>query len=73
MAQRSGFQPLSHVEILGFYIGSNTYYNHGVLKFANGNIYEGNWKDGKYNGHGVCKFADGRVLDGQWKDDKFLG
>jgi hypothetical protein len=45
----------------------------GVYKFANGNVYEGEWKDRKYNGKGVYKFADEGVYDGEFKDGKYNG
>ena len=44
------------------------------MKFANGNIHEGNYKDDKKNGHGVYKFANapnkGDVYEGNFKDDE---
>jgi hypothetical protein len=43
---------------------------HGIIKFADGNVYEGNWKDNKLEGHGIIKKADGNVYERNWKDDK---
>jgi hypothetical protein len=57
----------------------------GVLKLADGNIYEGEYKDGNRHGkftsevrvivlgRGVWKGADGDNYEGEWKDDKFNG
>lgn len=54
--------------------GSNTaQINRGVLKFDNGDVYEGELKDGKMNGRGVYRFAYGDVLEGEWEDGKING
>ena len=36
------------------------------MKCANGNVYDGEWKDGKSSGEGVMKYANGNVYDGDW-------
>jgi hypothetical protein len=41
----------------------------GRLIDKHGDIYEGQYKDGKRNGHGVEKDYDGYVYAGGWKDD----
>ena len=41
--------------------------------YANGDIYEGEYRDGKRNGHGIYTFANGAVYDGEWLDGKFSG
>ncbi|CAE7734662.1 PIP5K8 [Symbiodinium sp. CCMP2592] len=41
--------------------------------FPSGNMYEGDWKDGKRNGTGTHTFANGGVYVGEWKDDKRNG
>ena len=38
----------------------------GILRFADGNVYEGEFKDGLYNGRGIMRFANGDALDGTW-------
>ena len=41
------------------------------MRYANGDVYEGEWKDNKMHGKGVYRRADGSVYhDGQWKDNK---
>lgn len=42
----------------------------GTIIYANGRIYEGEWRDGKRNGKEITKRADGSVMyDGYHKDD----
>ena len=43
------------------------------MKLANGESYEGDWKDDKRNGRGVVKLANGDTYEGDWKDDIFNG
>ena len=38
------------------------------MNFANGDIYEGKWKDGYKNGQGKMNFANGDIYEGKWKD-----
>ena len=41
----------------------------GKYTFADGNVYEGEWKNDKMEGRGKFTFADGRVgHDGMWRD-----
>lgn len=39
----------------------------GVQKRANGDIYQGEFKDNLRNSFGVCKYADGTMYEGMWK------
>lgn len=39
------------------------------MRYANGNIYEGDWQNGSRNGYGVQKYANGDVYTGEWKDN----
>jgi hypothetical protein len=43
------------------------------MDYANGDKYDGNWKDNKKSGQGVMNFVNGNKYDGQWKDDKMNG
>ena len=36
--------------------------------YANGNVYDGGWKDGQPHGNGKMTYANGDVYDGDWKD-----
>ena len=45
------------------------------MKFANGDIYEGQFENGLRHGNGTLKFANGKnnVYVGEFKNDKFEG
>jgi hypothetical protein len=45
----------------------------GKYVFADGTVYEGEWKAGKSEGRGICRFANGEVYEGEWKADKREG
>ena len=45
----------------------------GVYWYADGKVYEGDWKDDKRHGRGVCRYASGNLYDGDYKDDKRHG
>ena len=40
-----------------------------VVEFSNGNKYEGNVKDRKFNGKGKFTYSNGDSYTGQWKND----
>ena len=42
---------------------------YGRFTYANKDVYEGNFKDGKANGQGNLKSSSGDVYDGNWVDD----
>ena len=44
---------------------------HGKGKFwhADGDIYNGEWKEDKANGYGVYKHLNGAQYEGEWVDD----
>ena len=50
---------------------------HGTLTFANGNKYEGEWRDGKRNGQGTLYtknfFGIKITKQGQWRNGEFIG
>ena len=41
----------------------------GTLRYADGSIYDGCWKDDKRDGPGELKTADGARYIGTWKND----
>lgn len=43
---------------------------HGIMTFANGSKYEGEFKDGAYNGEGRITQDDGTVIEGIWENGK---
>lgn len=45
----------------------------GTMHYADGLLYEGQWKDGKRKGQGTMIFPDGSNYVGQWKDGKYNG
>ena len=38
----------------------------GKLVFENGDVYEGEFQNGKYEGFGVIKYEDGSQASGNW-------
>ena len=38
-------------------------HGYGIYKWKSGNIYEGEWKDNKYNGKGIYKWKNGNILE----------
>jgi hypothetical protein len=47
--------------------------NNGHYIDANGNIFDGEYTDGKFNGHCKYTFTNGNVYEGEYKDGKFNG
>jgi hypothetical protein len=45
----------------------------GSCMFANGNRFEGEFRDGKRHGRGVAILANGIRIEGSWRNDKFEG
>ena len=45
----------------------------GIYRWADGDVYEGEWKAGNMEGRGIYRFADGDVYDGEFKADKREG
>ena len=42
----------------------------GSATYANGDVYEGEWKSDRREGHGTCKYSSGEWYEGMWKADK---
>jgi hypothetical protein len=53
-------------------IEDGVFHGEGVLTFNNGDVYEGNFVQGKRSGAGVYKSAK-YVFQGEWKDDLMEG
>lgn len=47
--------------------------NQGKLIHADGDIYEGEWKDDKANGIGIYIHVNGAKYEGEWLNDKQHG
>lgn len=39
------------------------------MNYANGDKYEGGWRDNQKNGKGTYVYANGDVYEGNWKND----
>ena len=44
-----------------------------LVKFDNGEAYEGEWRNGKQHGHGIYTWARGHRYEGDWRDGKRHG
>lgn len=52
----------------------------GTVEYDNGDVYTGQFMDGRRNGHGILKYSNGDIYEGEWKDGststcigKFIG
>ena len=43
------------------------------MSYANGDKYDGDWKDDNKDGKGIYSDANGNKYDGDWKDDFMNG
>ena len=44
----------------------------GIYKYADGDVYDGEWKDDKKHGKGIFKYVSGEKIDGVWNNDELL-
>jgi hypothetical protein len=42
----------------------------GIMRYANGDIYEGDWLDHELHGYGTFTFSDGRKYIGEYDNGK---
>ena len=65
---------VDNIEVTGYYEGdvnsSTLADGKGVMKFSNGDVYDGDWENGKMNGKGAMLYHDGVFYQGDWKDGK---
>jgi hypothetical protein len=54
-------------------ISGNCKNGQGIMTYANGDKYDGQFKDGKKHGQGTLTFANGHKYIGQFKDDAMHG
>ena len=45
----------------------------GTFRFANGNVYEGQYENDDMHGQGTLRYSDGDVYEGLWENDKKHG
>ncbi len=62
----------------GFYRGEvaedgTTEHGYGSFFFNSGNLYIGEFRNGRFNGHGRYAWADGKVYEGDFLDDTISG
>jgi hypothetical protein len=60
-------------EYAGEYNAAGQREGRGTYTFANGNVYEGEWKAGKKEGRGTYTYADGAVYEGEYKAGEMEG
>ena len=41
----------------------------GIMKYENGDVYLGNFKNGKKDGKGIMIYTNGEIFEGYWKND----
>ena len=56
----------------GDFVEGNKRHGRGIYVWANGDRYEGEWRDGKRTGWGTHTSANGKVKEGEWKNDKLV-
>jgi hypothetical protein len=47
------------------------FHGKGTLTFPDGSMYEGKWKEDKFDGKGVLTLPDGSKHEGEWSGNKF--
>ncbi len=62
----------------GYYLGQvagdgATEHGFGTFFYNSGNIYMGEFRNGRFNGHGRYAWTDGRVYEGDFLDDTISG
>ncbi len=45
----------------------------GEMKYFNGTVYSGQWKEGRMHGRGIIQWSDGSTYSGEWRDGKRTG
>ena len=46
---------------------------HGIMRSANGKVFDGMWQAGKRHGFGISMDSDGRLRVGEWQNDVYQG
>ena len=59
--------------VTGTLIIHNHQHGQGIMTYANGAKYEGEWKNGEKNGKGVMTYANGDKYEGEWKKNSRQG
>ena len=48
-------------------------HGHGTSVYASGNVYEGQWREGRKHGRGRFVHAEGDIQDGEWENGLMHG
>jgi len=64
------FSSGTYIGCLDFESNANGF---GIMRFSDGNIYEGNWKRNQFQGYGKMKFKNGDIYTGYWSENKIEG
>lgn len=51
----------------------NRFHGKGTYKYTNGNVYEGDWVDGRKNGQGTQIWSNGEKYEGGWSNNREHG
>ena len=51
----------------------NRFHGKGTYKYTNGNVYEGDWVDGRKNGQGTQTWSNGEKYEGGWSNNREHG
>ncbi len=57
-------------KLKAFCVSGNCKNGYGVFLFANGDKYEGRWKNGKRHGYGVYTWSGGKQYQGEFRDNR---
>ncbi len=67
----------STVFAAGEYVGErnafNRFHGQGTYKYTNGNVYQGEWVDGRKNGQGTQTWGNGEKYEGGWSNNREHG
>jgi hypothetical protein len=51
---------------------SQKYVGYSELRYKNGNIYHGDFEDGKFNGSGVYRYKNGNKFTGKYQNGEMI-
>lgn len=69
----SEFIPSGIERYQGAYLEGSLGHGNGTCSYANGDVYTGEWNEGKKHGKGEMLWADGQKYDGSWEYDEIKG
>jgi hypothetical protein len=60
-------------EFQGKLNANNLPHGTGIMKYSDGRVYSGEWKDGRWHGKGRATFSNGDVFEGMYYEDQRHG